>query len=357
MLALVTGANGFVGSHVVRALLRAGVEVRGLVRPGSDRSNLAGLPLELVEGDLADAAAVARAVAGATQVFHCAALYAFWARDPATFYETNVEGTKRVLLAAADAGAERIVYTSTHAAVHGALDEAARADETADFNLDDLGDHYIRAKQRAEAAALALARAGAPIVIVNPSGPLGPGDYKPTPTGQLMLEFLRGRLPGYTGGGINFVDVRDVAAGHLLAAQKGRPGERYLLTSRDLSLRDLLRLFADVTGLHAPWLRIPYTASWLGALVLETWADRISHRPPLLTVPNIRATRRYFYFSNRKAVEELGWSTRPLHLAVRDAVAYFIARGLVPERRRRAVEAYWAKTDGAQSVGNGTAAP
>ena len=340
--ALVTGANGFVGGHVVRALLADGAAVGALVRAGSDRSNLDGLDVELLEGDLADDAALRRAVASRTHVFHCAALYAFWARDPQVFYDTNVEGTRRVLRAAADAGAERIVYTSTHAAVHGTFDRGGRADELAAFNLWDLGDHYIRAKRLAEQEVQKLAAAGVPVVTVNPSGPLGPGDYKPTPTGQLLLEFLRGHLPGYTGGGINFVDVRDVAAGHLLAARKGRVGERYLLTNRDLTLRDLLRLFADVTGLPAPWLRIPYPASWLGAQLLQGWSNLVTKRPPLLTVPNIRATRRYFYFTNRKAVEELGWTTRPLSAAVRDAVEYFLRRGLVQDRRRRRIEAFWA---------------
>jgi dihydroflavonol-4-reductase len=331
--ALVTGATGFIGSHVARALVEAGHEVTVLRRAASPLANLDGLPVRHALGDLEDEASIRAAVAGQEAVFHVAALYALWARDRQIFWKINVEGTRRVIRAAAEAGARRIVYTSTVGAVGGCA-PGQTVDETSEWNLGPTRDPYVLSKREAEVAALEQARAGAPVVVVCPTGPLGPGDLRPTPTGELIQRFVNGELPGYTDGGINFVDVRDVARGHLLAFERGRVGERYILGGRNVTVGELLGLLARETGLPAPRVKVPRAAVYAAAALLDAWAA-VSGRPPLVTRANVRVLRYYLHVSSAKAERELGFSARPIEQAIRDAVSDLERRGCIKPRRAR----------------------
>ena len=339
MKTLVTGATGFVGSHVAKLLVDAGHEVTILRRANSPLGNVEGLPVRHVIGDLGDEAAIREAVRGQDTVFHVAALYVVWARDAHEFIRTNVEGTQRILRAAADAGARRIVYTSTIGTVRGSA-RGEVADETSEFNLQSTRDPYVLSKRAAEDAALELARAGAPIVVVNPGGPIGPGDIKPTPTGDMVVKFVNGQLPGYTDGGFSFVDVRDVARGHLLAAERGRAGERYILGGHNLSILEMFQMLGRVTGLKPPPLKIPFGLAFAFAGLLELVAAVIK-RPPLMTRANVRILRYYMHVSSQKAERELGYRPGPLEPAIRDAVAWFHARGQLRARRMRRVLQHW----------------
>jgi len=310
-----------------------------LRRVNSPLGNVEGLPARHVIGDLADESSLREAVRGQDMVFHVAALYVLWAPKSQTFFDTNVEGTRRILRAAADAGARRIVYTSTMGTVHGCR-RGEVADETREFNLAATRDPYILSKRVAEEAALELARTGAPIVVVNPAGPIGPGDIKPTPTGDLVVRFVNGQLPGYTDGGFNFVDVRDVARGHLLAAEKGRVGERYILGGHNLSILELMQALARATGLRPPPLKVPNAVAFAMASLLELVAAVI-RRPPLMTRANVRTLRYYLHVSSEKAARELGYRPVPLEPAIRDAVAWFHAHGKLKPRRMRRVLEHW----------------
>ncbi len=332
--ALVTGGTGFVGANVVRALLAEGASVRVLARRGGDRRGVAGLAVEIVEGDLLDAAAVTRAVAGVRTVYHVAADYRLWARDADVLFRTNVEGTRALLRAAADAGAARIVYTSTVGALGNAGDGTPGTEDTPVTFADMVGP-YKRSKFLAEQAALELARAGAPVVIVNPSAPVGPWDVKPTPTGQMIVDFLRGKMVATLDTGLNVVHVRDVAHGHLLAAARGRVGEKYVLGHRDLSLSEIFGLLADITGRPAPRFRIPYAVAWLAAAGMETVA-RLTRGTPSVPLDAVRMARKRMYFSPAKAVRELGLPQTDVREALRDAVEWFVAHGYAKVRRRGA---------------------
>jgi dihydroflavonol-4-reductase len=323
--ALVTGATGFVGANVVRELLRDGRTVRVLVRPSSDRRTIEGLPLDVCEGDLLDPASLARAVVGIRQVYHVAADYRLWAPDPGALYRTNVEGTRSVLSACARTGPDRIVYTSTVGAL-GIPKGGGPGTEATPVTLADMIGPYKRSKFLAEQVALEWAGRGLPIVIVNPSAPIGPWDVKPTPTGQLVVDFLRGRMFGTLDTGLNLVHVRDVARGHLLAAERGRPGEKYILGNRDLSLSTIFAMLAELTGRPAPRLQIPYALAWCGALGLEA-AARLSGRPPRASLTAVRMAKKRMFFSAAKAVRELGLPQTPVEIALRDAVEWFVAGG------------------------------
>jgi dihydroflavonol-4-reductase len=325
---LVTGGTGFVGTNVVRALLARGVSVRVLARPRSDRRALAGLRVELVEGDVCDPAAVRRAVAGVDTVFHVAAEYRLWTPDPAPLYRTNVEGTRVVLEAAAEAGARRIVYTSTVGALGLPADGSPGTEDTP-VRLADMVGHYKRSKFLAEQVARELARRGAPVVIVNPSAPVGPWDVKPTPTGRLIVDFLHGRMFASLDTGLNLIHVRDVAEGHLLAADRGRVGERYILGHANLTLAEIFRLLSALTGLPAPRVRLPYALAWLAAAGMEVVA-RLRGRPPRASLTEVRMARKRMFFSAAKAVRELGLPQTDLREALRDAVAWFVAHGYAP---------------------------
>jgi dihydroflavonol-4-reductase len=323
--ALVTGGTGFVGANLVRELIRDGHTVRVLARPGSDRRALEGCRAELVDGDLLDAASVRRAVAGARHVYHAAADYRLWAPDPRVLYRANVDGTRHLLEAAAEAGAERIVYTSTVGAV-GIPKDGTPGDEATPVSLADMVGAYKASKFLAERVADEWVARGAPVVIVNPSAPIGPWDVRPTPTGQMIVDFLDGKMIGSIDTGLNVVHVRDVARGHILAAQKGRVGERYILGHRNLSLLEIFRMLSTLTGVPAPRFRVPYAVAWTAAAVMEG-AARVTRRPPRVPLTAVRMARKRMFFSADKAICELGLPQTPAETALAEAVAWFTAHG------------------------------
>jgi dihydroflavonol-4-reductase len=325
MDALVTGATGFVGANLVRELLRSGATVRALVRRGSDRRALVGLPVELAEGDLLDLPSLVRAVAGARHVYHVAADYRLWARRPQELYRANVDGTRSLLEAAAEAGAHRIVYTSTVGAL-GIPADGTLGTELTPVSLEDMVGPYKRSKFLAERVASELAGRGAPVVIVNPSAPVGPWDVKPTPTGQMVVDFMQGRMVATLDTGLNLVHVADVARGHVLAAERGRIGERYILGHENVSLAAIGALLAEITGVPAPRWRVPYGVAWGGALCLET-AARLTGRVPRVSLTAVRMARKRMYFSPAKAVRELGLPQTDVRVALADAVAWFAEHG------------------------------
>lgn len=324
---LVTGATGFVGAHVVRALLARGEAVRCLVRAGSSRASLEGLEVELVEGDLGDAASLARAVRGVRAVYHCAADYRLYARDPSEIYRTNVEGTRHLLRAAHEAGIERFVHTSSVGAL-GLHRDGSPADETTPVRLEQIVGHYKKSKFLAEREAEAWAARGLPVVIVNPSTPVGELDAKPTPTGKLVVDFLNRRIPFYVNTGLNLVDVRDVAAGHLLAAERGRIGEKYILGHANLTLREILELLGEIAGLRPPRLRIPHALP-LAAAALDTAFARLARRTPRLPLEAVRMSRHRMFFDPSKAVRELGLPQSPIREALARAVEWYRGHGYV----------------------------
>ena len=324
---LVTGGTGFVGTHVVRALLARGRPVRCLVRPQSRRENLEGLSVEIAEGDVTDPASLARAIAGIATLYHCAADYRLWARDPGELQRANVEGTDNVLKAAAAARVARVVYTSSVGAL-GLTPDGTPADETTPVSRADVVGNYKKSKFDAERVAEAWAGRGLPVVIVNPSTPVGERDVKPTPTGQMIVDFLNRRLPAYVDTGLNLVDVRDVAQGHLLAAEKGRIGEKYILGNRDMTLKEILETLAGLTGLSAPRIRLPHAVP-LAAAAAATWAAHLTGRPPRVSLESVRMSRHRMFFDAGKAVRELGLPQTPVEDALGRAVAWFRENGYV----------------------------
>jgi len=328
MDALVTGGTGFVGANLVRELLADGGTVRVLARKGGDRRALEGCAVEIAEGDLLDADSLRAAVKGARQVYHVAADYRLWARDSRELYRANVDGTRHILTAAAEAGAERIVYTSTVGAL-GIPKDGTPGDETSPVELRDMVGPYKASKFLAERVADELAARGAPIVIVNPSAPIGPWDVKPTPTGQMVVDFLKGKMVGSLDTGLNIVHVRDVARGHILAAERGRVGQKYVLGHCNMSLVEIFRMLAGLTGLRAPRFRVPYGVAWMAAFCMEG-AARVTGGTPQVPLNAVRMARKRMYFSAEKAVRELGLPQTPAEAALRDAVAWFVERGYAP---------------------------
>ncbi len=321
MISLVTGGTGFVGSHVVRLLLARGDQVRCLVRPGSNLANLDGLEAEPVRGDLRDRSSLDSACRGVDEIFHCGADYRLYARDPREIYASNVDGTRHLLGAAVMAGASRIVHTSSVGAL-GLEPDGSPATETTPVSERSMIGHYKRSKFLAERIAEAAATDGAPVVIVNPSTPVGEGDIKPTPTGRIVLDFLNGRMPAWVDTGLNLVDVRDVAAGHLLAAERGRIGEKYILGNRNLTLRELLSLLAEMTGRPAPSLRLPHFVPLVAGAVSTSWA-RLVGGEPRIALESVRIARKRMFFDAAKAVRELGLPQSPVEQALERAVNWF----------------------------------
>ncbi len=327
MRALVTGASGFVGAAVVRALLREDWQVRVLVRGSSDRSNLRNPALEVVVGDLTDRSSLERASVDCAALFHVAADYRLGAPDPQQLYHTNVEGTRNVLLAARQAGVDRIVYTSSVATM-GIPVDGSPGDEQTPVGLAAMIGHYKRSKFLAEQVVLEAANSGLSVVIVNPSTPVGPGDVKPTPTGQVVLDAASGRMPAYVDTGLNIVHVDDVGAGHLLAFHRGRVGERYILGGEDMTLREILEHIARLVGRRPPRIRLPYGAVLPIAYVAEALA-KVSGRSGRVTLEGVRMSRKHMFFSSAKAVRDLGYRWRPPIEAFEDAVRWFRGRGLL----------------------------
>ena len=321
MKVLVTGATGFIGGNLARELWRRGDDVRALVRPGSNRLTIEDTGIVPVEGDILDRRSVDQAVQGCEAVFHVAAAYTFWSRDPAGVSRTNVEGTLNVLGAARQAGVSRTVYTSTVSTV--GLPKEGLGDEDTPLDPKTLHGHYKRSKLQAEREALAMAAEGMPVVVVNPTFPVGPWDVKPTPSGRVVLDFLLGRIPTYIATGMNLVDVEDVAAGHILAMEKGRPGERYVLGNKNVTLKEILDMLQDLTGRPAPRWRTPLWLAIGAAYVDNLVEDKLLHREPRLPLEGLKVSKTPMYANCRKAVEELGQPQRPVEAALEKAVRWF----------------------------------
>jgi dihydroflavonol-4-reductase len=341
--AFLTGGSGFVGSHLARLLVTRGARVRGLVRPTSETRDLRALGVELVAGDLRDAESIRRGMRGSDVVFHCAADYRLHAPDPRELYLTNVDGTNHVLQAAFDLGVPRVVYTSSVATLAARAD-GAPVDERARASLADVVGDYKRSKLLAERLAESWAERGLPVVIVCPSTPVGDGDTKPTPTGQIIVDFLNHRMPAYVDTGLNLVDVHDVAQGHLLAAERGRPGESYILGNANLTLKEILDLVGRAVGRRAPRVRLPV---WVPLAIahLEAPLARWRGRPPRVPLDGVRMSKRKMFFDAGKAVRELGAPQSRIEPAIERAVSWFLANGFVrgepsgeaaPGRRPRA---------------------
>lgn len=324
---LVTGGTGFVGAHVVRALLARGQRVRCLVRASSRRTNLEGLPVEIATGDVREAASLRAAMSGVRRVYHCAADYRLWASDPAEIRECNVTGTENVLSAAADAGVERVVHTSSVGAL-GLTPDGTPADERTPVSRESLVGTYKRSKHDAERVAERWASRGLPVVIVNPSTPVGDLDVKPTPTGQMVLDFVNRRMPAYVDTGLNLIDVRDVAEGHILAAERGRIGEKYILGHRNMTLKEILDTLSSITGLPSPKMRLPHWIP-LTAAALDTMAARATGRPPRVPLEAVRMSRYRMFFDASRARRELGLPQSPIEQALSRAVAWFRENGYV----------------------------
>ena len=318
---LVTGASGFIGWHVARLLAASGLPVRAMTR---GRNPVPDLNVEVVRGNLTDPASLERAVDGCGVVYHVAADYRLWSPNPAELYQSNVEGTRHLLQAALAAGVERVVYTSTVGCI-GFVD-GGLGDETTPVSLAEMSGHYKRSKYLAEKVALEFAAKGFPVVIVNPTAPVGDHDFKPTPTGQTIVDFLRGRMPAYLDTGLNIVDVRDVARGHLLACEKGRAGERYILGGENLTLEQIFAELSRQSGVPAPRLRIPYAVAWTAAAiggVIANWTGM----PPRAPLVGVRMAKKKMWVTHAKAESELGYSPGPATAALRNAVAWFREKG------------------------------
>jgi dihydroflavonol-4-reductase len=326
MTTLVTGASGFIGSAVVRALLQAGHEVRVLLRAQSDRRNIDGLPVSVATGDLIDRESLERAVEGCEVLFHVAADYRIWVPNPDDIYRINVTGTRDLMLAAGAAGVKRVVYTSSVATL-GLNGNHSPSNEDTPVTLAEMIGHYKRSKFLAEQEVYRLVReAGLPAVIVNPSAPVGPRDIKPTPTGRLVLDAAKGRMPAYVDTGLNVVHVDDVGAGHVLAFERGRIGQRYILGARNMTLIEILQTIAQISGRRPPRLRLPPNAILPFAYLSEIWA-RLTGGEPRISVDGVRLARKYMFFSIDKARRELGFDPRPVEEALRDAIGWFREHG------------------------------
>jgi dihydroflavonol-4-reductase len=333
MTTLVTGATGFVGSHVARQLVNAGHRVRILVRRTSNLKLLDGLLVERVEGDLCDSASLERAVAGVHRVFHVAADYRLWARRSEEIYESNVRGTRSLLEAAERVCVQKIVYTSTVATI-AVPREGSLPDETTRATLDEMIGHYKRSKFLAEQEALNAASRGVPVVIVNPTAPVGPGDWKPTPTGRIIVDFLNGRMPAYVDTGLNVVAVEDVAAGHLVAAEKGRVGERYILGGRNMTLKEILDALARISGRPAPRVKMPHGVA-LAAAYADQWFARLTGREPKIPVEGVKMSRHRMFVASNKAEIELGYHAGPIEAALERAVRWYEENGYSGARAAR----------------------
>jgi dihydroflavonol-4-reductase len=335
MKTLVTGATGFLGSHVARALAGRGENVRVLVRPSSDLRALNGFDAERFTGDLRDSVSLQRALEGVQRVFHVAADYRLWARDPREIHDSNVTGTQNLLEAARCAGVEKFVYTSTVATIAVPRLGGLPNEETQSSAAEMIG-HYKRSKFEAERCALRATEAGLPVVIVNPTTPVGPGDWKPTPTGKIIVDFLNGRMPGYVDTGLNFVPVEDCALGHLLASDHGRLGERYILGGQNLTLKQMLDILSSTSGQPAPRWKIPYALAYAAGCA-DAGVSRLLGREPQIPLEGVRMARHNMFVDASKSGRELGFAPGPIESALERAVAWYETNGYVAAGRRPAV--------------------
>ena len=328
MKTLVTGGTGFVGSHLVRVLLERGEEVRCLTRRNSRLDNLDDLKVEFATGDLRDLDSLGKAVKGCKAVYHCAADYRLWCKDPAEMYAANVKGSNNVMQAAFDEGVERVVYTSTVGCL-GLNQNGTPANEETPVAVEDMIGHYKRSKFLAEEMVHDWARKGLPVVIVNPSTPVGDLDIKPTPTGKIIVDFLRGKMFGYVDTGMNLIDVRDCAEGHVLAAEKGRVGERYILGGRNMTLKEMFDALASVTDIASPKMKVPHWVAETYARLENLWSIDIARREPDVPLESVKMSRHKMWFDASKAIRELGLSQNPIELALERAVNWFKKNGYV----------------------------
>jgi dihydroflavonol-4-reductase len=334
MKCFVTGASGFVGANLVHELVNRGHHVRALLRPDSDLRGLQGLPFERVGGDLANPETLKSAMETCDWCFHVAASYHLWLRDYRPMYAANVDGTRNVLTAAAAAGCDRIVYTSTVGCIglpKPSDPDPVPSDETSPLLESQLTNHYKRSKWQAEKVALELAARGMPVIIVNPSAPVGPRDVKPTPTGQVIVDFLNRKMPAYLDTGLNFVHVRDVAIGHILAAEKGRVGERYILghAGGNWTMKEAFAVLEKITGVPAPKFRVPYPVALIASHLDETISG-FTGKPPKAPLAGVRMAKYKMFFNPGKAIRQLGLPQTPPEQALSDAVAWFRNNGYVP---------------------------
>jgi dihydroflavonol-4-reductase len=324
--AFVTGATGFLGSHVARALADQGADLRLLVRRSSNLRNIEGIKAEAATGDLRDPSSLEKAISGCDTVFHVAADYRLWVRDPNEMYQSNVGGTRSLLEAARKNGVRRVIYTSSVATI-GFRNDAQPADEDSPVSLADMIGHYKRSKFMAEQLALETGRSGMQVVTVNPTTPIGEQDVKPTPTGRIVVDFLKRKFPAYVETGLNLVDVRECARGHVAALEKGRTGERYILGGQDLTLKQILDKLGEITGLPSPTIRLPYLFAFAAGVVDEAITGLLLRREPRATVDTVRMGKKKMFASSAKAERELGWKIVPVDDALRRAVEWFRANG------------------------------
>jgi dihydroflavonol-4-reductase len=334
MPTLVTGAAGFLGSHVARQLVARGEAVRVLLRPSSQNRAIADLPLEYVTGDLRDTDSLDRALKGITHVFHVAADYRLWAKDSKDIYDSNVGGTKNILAAAKRAGVQQFIYTSTVATI--AVDRPAPPNEKTDAKLDEMVGHYKRSKWMAEREALNAAKEGFPVIVAMPTTPVGPWDWKPTPTGKIIVDFLNGKMPGYVDTGLNFVGVEECAAGHLLVADKGKVGERYLLGGENLTLKQVLDILSNITSLPAPKLKFPHGVA-LGAAYASTFFSRLVGKEPGIPVEGVKIAQHKMFVDCTRAQRDLGFKAGPVSAALQRAVNWYEQNGYVSKRRAKRI--------------------
>lgn len=328
MKAFITGTTGFLGSHVARALLSRGAELRLLVRASSRLDNIADLNAERVVGDLRDSYSLKRGMAGCNVVFHVAADYRLWAVNGQELYDSNVEGTRNILSAAREAGIRRVVYTSSVATM-GFGNNGQMTDEATPVSLSNMISDYKRSKFMAEQLVLEAARGGQDVVMVNPTTPIGERDIKPTPTGRIVVDFLKRKFPAYVDTGLNLLDVRDCAEGHLVALEKARPAERYILGGENLTLKQILDKLAAITGLPSPKIELPYAVAYVTGVVDTVITGKLRRREPRVTLDAVRMGRKKMFVSSAKAERELGWKAGPVDDALRRAVDWFQANGYV----------------------------
>src|SRR5215467_11072386 len=331
---LVTGAAGFLGSHITRQLAARGADLRVLLRPSSSNRAIADLPLEYMTGDLRDADSLDRALSGVQRVFHVAADYRLWSKRSRDIYDSNVGGTKNLLEAAKRAGVEQFVYTSTVATI--AVDRTEHPNEFTDTKLEEMVGHYKRSKWLAEREVLAAAKQGFPAIVAMPTTPVGPWDWKPTPTGKIILDFLNGKMPGYVETGLNFVGVEECAAGHILVSEKGTVGERYLLGAENITLKGVFDILAGITGLPAPSWKIPHGLA-LGVAYAETAFSRLIGREPQIPVEGVRIAQHLMFVDCSRARLELGFEAGPVSAAFERAVRWYEANGYIAPRRSKKI--------------------
>jgi dihydroflavonol-4-reductase len=328
MLAFLTGATGFLGSHVARVLAEQGADLRLLVRPTSNLKNLRGLKAETATGDLRDAASLQKAMSGCEVVFHVAADYRLWVKDPNEMYRSNVDGTRAILEAARKNNVRRVVYTSSVATI-GFTGNGRPADEDSPVALANMIGHYKRSKFMAEQLALEAGRSGVRVITVNPTTPVGEQDIKPTPTGRIVVDFLKKKFPAYVDTGLNLVDVRECARGHVAAMEKGKSGERYILGGENLTLKQILDKLGAISGLPSPSVKLPYFVAYVAGAVDQTVASLVTHREPRATIETVRMGKKKMWATSDKAERELGWKIVPPDNALRRAVEWFRANGYV----------------------------